>query len=79
MGNVNIKEWNVEDDHFWESTGKKIANRDLWISIPSLLCGFAVWIMWGIITFLIALCGGRNVIAASTALLILRSPSATSA
>ncbi|MCH7962879.1 MAG: NarK/NasA family nitrate transporter [Bacteroidetes bacterium] len=27
-----------------------IANRNLWISIPSLLCGFAVWLMWGIIT-----------------------------
>ncbi|MCZ6701720.1 MAG: antiporter [Ignavibacteria bacterium] len=50
MPNVNIKEWRVEDDDFWNSTGKKIANRNLWISIPSLLCGFAVWLMWGIIT-----------------------------
>jgi len=47
---VNIKEWKVEDEDFWNSTGKKIANRNLWISIPSLLCGFAVWLMWGIIT-----------------------------
>jgi NNP family nitrate/nitrite transporter-like MFS transporter len=47
---VNIKEWKVEDENFWNSTGKKIANRNLWISIPSLLCGFAVWLMWGIIT-----------------------------
>jgi NNP family nitrate/nitrite transporter-like MFS transporter len=47
---VNIKEWNVEDENFWSSHGKKIANRNLWISIPSLLCGFAVWLMWGIIT-----------------------------
>ncbi len=46
----DIKEWNVEDDGFWESKGKKIANRNLWISIPSLLCGFAVWLYWGIIT-----------------------------
>lgn len=29
---------------------KKIANRNLWISIPSLLCGFAVWLYWRIIT-----------------------------
>ena len=50
MSQINIKEWNVEDERFWESTGKKIANRNLWISIPSLLCGFAVWIMWGIIS-----------------------------
>ena len=46
----DIRQWNVEDEQFWESTGKKIANRNLWISIPSLLCGFAVWMMWGIIT-----------------------------
>lgn len=47
---INIKEWDVENQKFWESTGKKIANRNLWISIPSLLLGFAVWMMWGIIT-----------------------------
>lgn len=47
---INIKDWNVEDNAFWESTGKKIANRNLWISIPSLLLGFAIWLMWGIIT-----------------------------
>jgi NNP family nitrate/nitrite transporter-like MFS transporter len=47
---TNIKEWNVEDPKFWESTGKGVANRNLWISIPSLLCGFAVWLMWSMIT-----------------------------
>jgi MFS transporter, NNP family, nitrate/nitrite transporter len=46
----DIQEWKVEDEVFWESTGKRIATRNLWISIPSLLCGFAVWLMWGIIT-----------------------------
>jgi NNP family nitrate/nitrite transporter-like MFS transporter len=35
---------------FWESQGKRIAYRNLWISVPALLCGFAVWGMWGIIT-----------------------------
>ena len=29
--------------------GKKIATRNLWISIPALLLAFAVWIMWSII------------------------------
>jgi NNP family nitrate/nitrite transporter-like MFS transporter len=47
---TNIKDWNPEDNAFWESTGKKIASRNLWISIPSLLLGFAIWMMWGIIT-----------------------------
>lgn len=47
---TNIDKWDVEDSGFWESTGKKIAYRNLWISVPALLCGFAVWLMWGIIT-----------------------------
>ncbi len=50
MSQINISKWDVENPDFWESTGKKIANRNLWISIPSLLVGFAVWIMWGIIS-----------------------------
>jgi NNP family nitrate/nitrite transporter-like MFS transporter len=46
----DIREWDVENEQFWESKGKKIASRNLWISIPSLLCGFAVWLYWGVIT-----------------------------
>jgi len=46
----DIVDWRPEDDAFWESTGKKIAYRNLAISVPALLCGFAVWGMWGIIT-----------------------------
>jgi len=41
--------WDVEDQAFWDSTGKGIANRNLWISIPNLLCGFSVWLYWGMI------------------------------
>jgi len=46
----DVADWRPEDDAFWESTGKKIAYRNLWISVPALLCGFAIWGMWGIIT-----------------------------
>jgi NNP family nitrate/nitrite transporter-like MFS transporter len=41
--------WDVEDQGFWESTGKKIANINLWISIPNLLCAFSVWLYWGMV------------------------------
>ncbi|MDA1165998.1 MAG: NarK/NasA family nitrate transporter [Planctomycetota bacterium] len=41
--------WDTEDEAFWESDGKRIANRNLCVSIPNLLCGFAVWIYWGMI------------------------------
>jgi NNP family nitrate/nitrite transporter-like MFS transporter len=47
---ADIADWRPEEDAFWESTGKRIAYRNLWISIPALLCGFAVWGMWGVIT-----------------------------
>lgn len=50
MGSADIERWDPEDNQFWESQGKKIASRNLWISIPSLLCGFAVWLYWGVIT-----------------------------
>lgn len=46
----DLRNWTPDDEGFWASTGKSIANRNLWISIPSLLCGFAVWLYWGIIT-----------------------------
>lgn len=101
----DIKTWDPENEQEWASGGKKIANRNLWISIPALLCGFAVWLYWGIITiqmlnlgfpfekaelftlmaiagltgatlripstFFIRLCGGRNTIFLTTALLII--------
>ena len=99
--------WDPEDPQFWESTGKRVASRNLWISVPCLLCAFGVWSYWSIITvqmknlafpftasqlftltavagltgatlripnaFLIAIAGGRNVIAVSTALLLIPS------
>ncbi len=49
-GAGDIQDWRPEDEQFWAQTGSKVAYRNLWISIPALLCGFAVWGMWGIIT-----------------------------
>ena len=49
MSKINISDWRVEDEQFWNSSGKKIATKNLWISIPALLLAFAVWIMWSII------------------------------
>ncbi len=47
---AGLENWDPENEEQWNSYGKKIAFRNLWISIPSLLCGFAVWLYWGIIT-----------------------------
>jgi MFS transporter, NNP family, nitrate/nitrite transporter len=114
-----------DDKEYWESKGKKIANRNLWVSIPNLLLAFSVWIYWGMVakyiqmlhfgsngelfnftfmndgqtfdengyralmftlpavaglagatlripnSFMIAICGGRNVKAMTTLLLVL--------
>ncbi|MEE2002329.1 MFS transporter [Alkalimonas sp. MEB108] len=46
----DLKRWEPENDTFWQQEGNRIATRNLWISIPSLLCGFAVWMMWSIIS-----------------------------
>jgi len=101
----DLQKWDPEDKKFWEDEGKKIATRNLWISIPSLLAGFAIWLYWGIITvqmlnlgfpfakaelftlmaiagltgatlripssFFIRLCGGRNTVFFTTALLMI--------
>ncbi|HNB24008.1 MAG TPA: MFS transporter, partial [Candidatus Melainabacteria bacterium] len=42
--------WNPEDQKQWQDKGKNVAFRNLWISVPCLLCGFAVWMYWGVIT-----------------------------
>ncbi len=44
-----LTEWNPEDQNFWEKTGKRIATRNLWISIPALLLAFAVWMVWSVV------------------------------
>lgn len=41
--------WDPDDEALWESEGKKIASRNLWVSIPNLLMGFSVWIYWGMV------------------------------
>ncbi|MBD8526281.1 NarK family nitrate/nitrite MFS transporter [Pseudomarimonas arenosa] len=45
-----LEDWRPEDAQFWETTGKRIANRNLAISIPALLLAFAVWMMFSAVT-----------------------------
>ena len=44
-----LTEWEPEDEAFWEARGKRIARRNLWISIPALLLAFAVWMVWSVV------------------------------
>ena len=41
-----LTDWRPEDPSFWAEKGKRIARRNLWISVPNLLIGFAVWMLW---------------------------------
>lgn len=41
-----IEHWDPENPAFWDSQGRRIANRNLWLSIPALLLAFAVWMMF---------------------------------
>lgn len=45
-----LTDWRPEDAGFWEEKGKRIASRNLWISIPCLLLAFAVWLVWSAVT-----------------------------
>lgn len=46
---ARITKWDPENEQFWESEGKRHANRNLWISIPALLLAFAVWQIWSVV------------------------------
>ncbi len=44
-----IDDWRPEDIEFWQTTGRRIANRNLWISTYCLLLAFAVWMVWSVV------------------------------
>ena len=43
-----IQDWQPENPEFWNSTGKKTARRNLWISIPALMLAFSIWQVWSV-------------------------------
>ncbi len=44
-----IADWRPEDKSFWERSGRAVARRNLWISVPCLLLSFAVWMVWSVV------------------------------
>lgn len=49
LGSHLLDDWRPEDRTFWESQGRAIAKRNLWLSIPSLSLSFAVWMVWSVV------------------------------
>jgi NNP family nitrate/nitrite transporter-like MFS transporter len=44
-----IEDWRPEDPQFWQSTGKKVARRNLLFSIFSEHIGFSIWSLWSVL------------------------------
>lgn len=44
-----LDDWRPEDRSFWEEKGRRVARRNLWISIPALLLAFSVWMVWSVV------------------------------
>ncbi len=52
-----LTDWRPEDKAFWATTGRAVARRNLWISIPSLLLSFAIWQVWSVVVAKLPLVG----------------------
>ncbi len=52
-----LTDWRPEDPEFWKSSGKAIASRNLWISVPNLLLAFAIWMVWSMVVAKLKLIG----------------------
>src|ERR1700730_7583617 len=44
-----ISEWNPDDENFWKSKGKAVAQRNLIWSIVAEHLGFSIWLIWSIV------------------------------
>ncbi|MFY2992107.1 NarK family nitrate/nitrite MFS transporter [Achromobacter xylosoxidans] len=44
-----LARWEPENPGFWKQTGARIANRNLWISIPALMLAFSIWMLWSVV------------------------------
>ncbi|MFD3499205.1 nitrate/nitrite transporter [Streptomyces sp. NPDC058676] len=44
-----INGWDPEDEAFWESRGRRVARRNLALSVVSEHIGFSVWTLWSVL------------------------------
>jgi len=54
-----IAHWNPEDRRFWERGGRRVATRNLWLSIAALALAIAVWTVWSVIVVELPAAGFR--------------------
>ena len=44
-----LTDWRPDDDVFWQQQGRRIALRNLILSMPPLFLSFAVWMVWSVV------------------------------
>jgi NNP family nitrate/nitrite transporter-like MFS transporter len=54
-----IQHWNPEDRSFWDRSGRAVARRNLWVSVPALALAFAVWMLWSVVVVHLPAAGFR--------------------
>jgi len=52
-----LEDWRPDDKAFWDTTGRAIARKNLWLSIPSLFLSFAIWQVWSVVVAKLPLVG----------------------
>jgi len=52
-----LQDWRPEDKTFWDATGRAVARKNLWLSIPSLFLSFAIWQVWSVVVAKLPLVG----------------------
>jgi MFS transporter, NNP family, nitrate/nitrite transporter len=44
-----LTNWRPDDEIFWQQQGRRIALRNLFLSMPPLFLSFAVWMVWSVV------------------------------
>ncbi|KPF45260.1 nitrate/nitrite transporter NarK [beta proteobacterium AAP51] len=56
---TTLQHWNPEDRGYWDRSGRAVARRNLWVSIPALALAFAVWMLWSVVVVHLPAAGFR--------------------
>jgi NNP family nitrate/nitrite transporter-like MFS transporter len=52
-----IDHWDPDNEEFWQSTGRRIARKNLIFSIFAEHLGFAIWVLWSVVVINLANAG----------------------
>ncbi|POX56962.1 MFS transporter [Streptomyces sp. Ru71] len=49
-----IEDWDPENEEYWERTGRRVARRNLTLSVLSEHIGFSVWSLWSVLVLFLS-------------------------